>query len=221
MLAVLPMYDWPEIWAQNDARWAKMRDALRGEGIDAPDNLDRTVGYNESWTRDDLVLGEACGLPYIEELHDKVELIGTWDLDLKNCAPGEYNSHIIVHADSDLGMEDLPAKPFAFNTPCSQSGLGTLRTLGLSGGTGIETGGHRASVQMVASGKAEFAAIDANSWKLALKYEPSTQLVRVISSTKPTPAPAVIAAKGADVAAYRRALTDIIPVSVNDYRSLL
>jgi len=134
MLATLPMYDWPEVRADNDARWTEMRDRLRTEGVDAPEKLDRQVGYQSSWTRSDLVLGEACGLPYIEALKDEVALIGAMDLELEGCNPGQYNSLIIVHQMSDLSMDDLNGKPYAFNTACSQSGLASIQKMGLTDG---------------------------------------------------------------------------------------
>lgn len=40
-IAALPMYDWPEVRAETDALWARIRDHLRGEGIAAPDRLVR------------------------------------------------------------------------------------------------------------------------------------------------------------------------------------
>ncbi len=221
MLATLPMYDWPEVWPQNDALWEKTRDALRAEGIKAPERLDRNIGYRESWLSPDLVFGEACGLPYIQELSDKVALIGAMDLTLKGCPPGHYNSHIIVGAKSGLEIGDLKGKTFAYNSTCSQSGFATLKALGLTSGKGLASGGHRASIQLVAEGRADFAAIDAHTWKLALMHEPRHIEVRILTSTKPTPAPVYIAALGADVEAYRRALPWVMPVTPDSYRSLL
>ena len=40
-VAALPMYDWSEVRAGTDALWARIRDALRGQGIDAPERLAR------------------------------------------------------------------------------------------------------------------------------------------------------------------------------------
>lgn len=40
-IAALPMYDWPEVRAETDARWAEMRDRLRAVGIAAPERLTR------------------------------------------------------------------------------------------------------------------------------------------------------------------------------------
>jgi len=166
------------------------------------------------------VLGQACGLPYIQHLSDKVSLIGAIDLGLSGCAPGQYNSHIIVRATSGLALDDLAQMRYAYNTPCSQSGLGSLQKMGLARGRGFQTGSHRASIQLVAEGGAEYAAIDAQSWKLALKYEPAHAALRILISSVPTPAPAFIARLGADIEAYRRAL-DVMPMTPADYASLL
>jgi ABC-type phosphate/phosphonate transport system substrate-binding protein len=40
-IAALPMYDWPEVRAEVDAKWAAIRDALRKKGVDAPEHLTR------------------------------------------------------------------------------------------------------------------------------------------------------------------------------------
>lgn len=40
-IAALPMYDWPEVRAETDAGWARLRDAFRAAGIDAPECLAR------------------------------------------------------------------------------------------------------------------------------------------------------------------------------------
>jgi ABC-type phosphate/phosphonate transport system substrate-binding protein len=40
--ATLPMYDWPEAREEVDQEWITIRDALRAQGIDAPDCLART-----------------------------------------------------------------------------------------------------------------------------------------------------------------------------------
>jgi ABC-type phosphate/phosphonate transport system substrate-binding protein len=43
-IAALPMYDWPEVSAETDGRWALIRDQLRERGIDAPERLTRRNG---------------------------------------------------------------------------------------------------------------------------------------------------------------------------------
>lgn len=223
MIAVLPMYDWPEVRAETDAQWVRMRDALREEGLDAPDELDRSVGYVESWSRDDLMLGQACGLPLACGLTGRAVLIGTIDFGLSGCAVGEYYSVIVARKDDPCGLEDLRSAPFAFNDQGSQSGYNCLTQLSLLGAAEpIETGSHRASIKTVADGHARFAAIDANTWRIALDHEPSSHALRVVYETAPTPAPVLLAHADADVAAYRRALQEFIVVRDRDeYLSLI
>ena len=43
-IAALPMYDWPEARAEVDAQWARLRDAIRQRGIDAPQTVVRANG---------------------------------------------------------------------------------------------------------------------------------------------------------------------------------
>ncbi|MFB9978284.1 phosphate/phosphite/phosphonate ABC transporter substrate-binding protein [Mesorhizobium kowhaii] len=41
LVAALPMYDWPEARDEVDAQWARLRDAFRKKGIDAPQSIVR------------------------------------------------------------------------------------------------------------------------------------------------------------------------------------
>ena len=50
-----------------------------------------------------------------------------------------------------------------------------------------KTGSHRASVKSVASGKIDFAAIDAQSWRFIKKYDKFSINIRVLDHTNPTP----------------------------------
>ena len=43
-IAALPMYDWPEVHGEVDAQWARLRDAFRLKGIDAPESIARRNG---------------------------------------------------------------------------------------------------------------------------------------------------------------------------------
>ena len=51
----------------------------------------------------------------------------------------------------------------------------------------VETGSHRASVKAVAQGKIDFAAIDAQSWRLIKKYDSFVSNVKVLGHTNPSP----------------------------------
>ncbi|PSJ63852.1 phosphate/phosphite/phosphonate ABC transporter substrate-binding protein [Pseudaminobacter soli (ex Li et al. 2025)] len=41
MIAALAMYDWPEMRAETDAEWARLREAFRAAGLNAPEHLVR------------------------------------------------------------------------------------------------------------------------------------------------------------------------------------
>ncbi len=42
LVAALPMYDWPEVRAETDGEWTRLRDTLRQTGVDAPEQLSRS-----------------------------------------------------------------------------------------------------------------------------------------------------------------------------------
>ena len=51
----------------------------------------------------------------------------------------------------------------------------------------MEAGAHRASIHAVAAGRADAAALDAVSWRLAQRHDPSAAKLRVLARTRPTP----------------------------------
>lgn len=185
-LAVLPMYDWPEVRTETDALWQLLRDDFRQAGIAAPGELDRQTDSMTAWTSPDLVLGQTCGLPFSRYLRDKVQLIGTPDYALEDCAPGYYRSAWVVRAEDERsGLDAFADGVFAFNSTDSQSGHAVAE--GLVFRQRIATGAHAASVEHVASGLADIAAVDAVSWLLAERYHGCVQALRVLAWTDPTP----------------------------------
>ena len=56
------------------------------------------------------------------------------------------------------------------------------KTFGLFGGL-VETGGHRASIETVATGRADIAAIDCKSWELAQRYDEAASALIVVGWT--------------------------------------
>ena len=93
--------------------------------------------------------------------------------------------------DSPLhALDGLEQATFAFNDPDSQSGVHCLRPLldiEPSLNRGVESGGHRFSIEAVADGRADFAAIDAFSFLLAERFIPHADSRR--SRHRPNRAP--------------------------------
>lgn len=213
-LALLPMYDWPEIRAQTDAYWGALRDACRSRDIAAPDCLTRRgEGPNpitenwplQGWLDPDLLLGQTCGLPFARHLQGRVQMLGTPAYAIEGCDPGDYYSLVIAARNGAInGVGDIrETDRFAFNSKGSQSGFRVMRLLLEAQGrasqwleTGIKSGSHRQSIQAVGEGRADFAAIDAVSWRLAQQFEPQVGNVQVIGKTALTPGLPMITAPG-------------------------
>ena len=213
-VAALPMYDWPEVAAATDALWAAIRDRLAAEGVAAPERLTRDRGLAAVWADPGLVLGQTCGLPLVQGLAGRVEVVGALDYGLPGTPPGWYRSAVVARADDPRErLADFRGARLAINGTDSQSGWGAIlhhaAPLAVAGrffGAVVATGAHRASVRAVAEGAADIAAIDAVSWSLARRFVPAAARLRVRFLTEPTPGLPLIAARGTDVAPHRRAL---------------
>jgi len=229
-VAALPMYDWPEARDATDAFWAAVRDGLRARGIAAPDALSRELGLMQGWTHPRLVLGQTCGLPLVSVLAGRVEVVGAEDRALPGCPPGWYRSAVVVRADDPRGeLGEFRGAVLAVNGFDSQSGWGSilhhaapLAEGGRFFGRVRVTGAHVRSVDRVAAGVADIAAIDLLTWGHCLRHRPTAGRLRVLMLTDPTPGLPYIAAPGTAVAALRSALADaspgFLPMEAGDYR---
>ncbi len=198
MIASLPMYATPYTAASNARLWAGIRDRLRDAGIAAPDKLTLTPGpLLDHWRDPDLILSQTCSLPFRSALKDDVALVGTPDYRVKGCPAGYYYSVIIARAeDTRSSLSAFKKARFAYNDPMSQSGWASLALEHPEVLTGplVQTGSHRASVMAVRSGEADFAAIDAVTWRLICSAVEATGL-QVIHQTQPTAGLPLITAK--------------------------
>jgi len=212
------MYDWPEIRAETDALWRLLRAAFAAQGIAAPERLSRDIDPMALWRAPRLVLAQCCGLPYVRFLRESVVLLGAPDYAVPGCPPGYYCSAIVVRAEDPrerLGAF-RGARP-AVNDTGSQSGWAALMyRLAMEGRAAgflaapVMTGAHRASARAVAEGRADLAALDYVSWRLALRFEPAAARLRVLTLTEPTPGLPMIAASGTAPARYRAILGEVL-----------
>lgn len=220
MIAHLGMYDVP---MANAAFWILIRRAL-GYG---PDSLTNTDNVWALWQSPDLLLSQTCGYPYRAQLHGTVELLGTPDYGLTDCAPGYYRSVFIARkADARTHLTDFTGKRFAFNEALSQSGWAGPVThmdgLGMSPGALVQTGSHTGSINAVADGRADFAAIDAMTWQLVARSEIDvTDHVQIIAQTAQSPGLPFITALGRDVGAIQTAIDTAIDEMPEPLRQLL
>ena len=221
MIATLPMYDWPERRAETDARWLALRDALRAEGFKAPGDLSRADEPMALWLSPDLLIGETCTYPLVTVLDGKVRYVATPMHHAPGCTPGRYRSAVVRRGTGNgvsppatpdaLIAPEAVAGRFAANMPESLSGFVALAGdmaathLGEPGdGDVLWTGSHRASIRAVASGEADFAAIDCVSWAIALDHEPAARDLVVAGWTASRPGLPLITSGDADDEALSR-----------------
>ncbi|MEL6682307.1 MAG: PhnD/SsuA/transferrin family substrate-binding protein [Pseudomonadota bacterium] len=200
MIASLPMYASPHTRAAEQRFWTCLRNALRGAGLPAPDRLtDDIPDLMTHWRSPDLILSQTCSLPYRTKLREHVTLVGTPDYGIKGCPPGHYRSVVVTQANNQRhSLEDFKSARVAINDPISQSGWAALvfeAPWVLETSIRV-TGSHRASLLAVLQDHADFAAIDAVTFRM-LSKEGLTDRVRILHHTRPSPGLPFIAARSA------------------------
>ncbi|MCI2397901.1 PhnD/SsuA/transferrin family substrate-binding protein [Aliiroseovarius subalbicans] len=221
MIAALPMYDRAETAPAHDRLWTLIQDAF-GYG---PKNLTRDADPWDIWQSPDLLLAQTCGLPFRARLHERVTLVATPDYGLPDTPPGYYHSVIVARAQDDRDLAALCRGVFAFNEALSQSGwaapLAHLAAQDLTPDSLLQTGAHRVSAQVVAEGRASFAALDAVSFALMQRHDPFTAQLRVVERTAPTPGLPLITAHGQDAGRLHAAIEVALMALSPDDRSTL
>lgn len=214
MIASLPMYDRPANVAAHDRLWALIRDNLRDAGIAAPDTLDRSQLYRDTWARPDLVLGQICVLPYRTTFARDVTIIGASDYGLDGCAPGYFRALLVCRRDDPRDLAGFMTTRFAANALHSYSGFqAAFDTAGAHGLTlpkPLITASHDASVRAVATGVADFACIDAQTWRMQQDDLPETKALRVFATTAQAPGQTFITRQSDDPAPYFAAIKSAI-----------
>ncbi|RWH70986.1 PhnD/SsuA/transferrin family substrate-binding protein [Mesorhizobium sp.] len=127
-VAALPMYDWPEARGEVDAQWARLRDAFRQRGINAPETIVRRNGdlppvpggildaageviapdpatlppdeldFHELWLSPALLFGQTCWGPMELGLARHVQVIAQPNYDAFEGGQGELYSSALVMA---------------------------------------------------------------------------------------------------------------------------
>ena len=213
MIAALPMYDFLELQADNDALWAALAESLTASGIEnVPPGLTRGRRHFDLWQDPKLLLAQACEFPLATDYAGAVQLVATPHYTAEGCAGAFYRSAIVVRryqpADTLADMRGLRC---VINEWSSNSGMNLLRASIAplaAGGEFFESvdlsGSHRRSIEMVADGEADLAAIDCVSWAHLQRLAPErTGALRVLGWTEPTPSLPLVTAAGTDAATLR------------------
>ena len=222
MTAFLGMYDRAETAAANDRFWAAIRARL-GYG---PETLTRADDPWPIWRDPKLVLAQTCGLPYRAKLHDNVQLVGTPDYGIADCAPGFYYSALVARTDDPRSsLTDFDGARFAYNEALSQSGwaapMAQFSKESVQPGSLLQTGAHRASAKAVADGKADLAALDALSWQMMQRWDAFAADLHIVARTPPTPGLPYITAPDQDATTIAAAVQGAIDdLAENDRETL-
>jgi ABC-type phosphate/phosphonate transport system substrate-binding protein len=173
MLATLPMYDWPEVMADQDRFWAGLS---RHAGLDV--GLSRLDDFTAAWHRPDMVFSQTCGYPFTHHFKGKLKLVATPHYDAPGCDGPSYSSFILAREQKQLA--DFKGAKAAVNTEDSMSGMLALKavfqpysTQGRLFGEAKLSGGHALSMKMVQRQEADVCAIDAVCVEMARRYRPA------------------------------------------------
>lgn len=143
----------------------------------------------------DLWFGHTCGYPLMTRLQQHVSPFCVPLFDVPGTDGTSYSSRIIAAADSTIeSIVDSRGRVAAMNDPDSNSGMNLLRHAVAEVHTGGDffarvktTGGHLYSLQAVAEGAADIAAIDCVSYQLIKDWRPGLcARLRVIGDSAKT-----------------------------------
>jgi len=167
MIASLPMY-----LAGGDAVqsfWNALAGLLAQRlGRETKEMLHSPQDLYAHWLEPQLLLSQTCGYPLSTSLRDKVQLVGTFAYDAPG-ANGIFCKSQLIRNNTDKRstLVEFGGGTLAFNGSDSQSGFNALRALIAATQaqrpffrSGVETGGHNASIEAVRTGRADMAAVD-------------------------------------------------------------
>ena len=207
MLASLPMYDFPEVTAATDSWWRGVASALQRAGLDAvPEALTRDPDV-DVWNSQELLLSQTCGYTLTHALAGVIELVATPAYSADGCSGVDYCSLIVVSEDNPAaGLGDLRGAVCAYSRRHSHSGYNALRAAvapladgGAFFSRTTESGGHPASIELVASGKADVCAVDCVTHALIAQCQPDVLGgTRVLGSTEHAPGLPYVTRAGMD-----------------------
>jgi len=215
----LPMYNLPEMRAQNDAFWKAVRTELKRIGIDdAPSELDFARVPVPERIESDTLFTQVCGYPLQTIFRGQATLIGAPVYDVEHCAPATHVGVFVVQRAARYGrLADLRGCHFVFNSRHSNSGMNLPRRAlaELAGGrpffNGIaETHSQPGNLERVARGEADATCVDSITYAFFARHRPQiANKLRILVPTPPSPSIPFVTSSAADsktVETLRRAL---------------
>ena len=185
MKATLPQFVSLGMYAFTDAQQSAWRQLFdRFVVLYGPDAAATALNFDHDPVKllePGLWFGHTCGYPLMTRLQEQLGPFCVPLFDVPGVDGKFYCSRIIVAADSDIeSIGDSRGRVVAMNNLDSNSGMNVLRhavaDMAESGqffSRALISGGHLHSLQAVASGAADIAAIDSVSYQLIEDWQPS------------------------------------------------
>ena len=205
------MYDFPEVHTSTMQIVDALAMALSAIGLEAHTEVPNASVHADlirHWSSDGMLLSQSCGLPFVEELHASVNIVGTplWT-DVSDDL-GRYSTVIVVRKSLDVTSIDQAhdLRPVVSNTQslsgwCSLGvALANAANYSASATPYVQSGGHATSLQMLEDGDADIASIDSATYRLLSRHRPAlVENVRVIGYGPSVPATPIIVSKSCSV----------------------
>ena len=196
--ASLPMYGPGVVDEANATLWAELRERLAAaddvdasllpESLSSPDDEKGRAGTHGLWLSPQLLMSQTCGAPLVTALCGQVSVVGTPCYSADGCVGPTYSSLLITRRElTPCSLREFRASTAAINSTHSLSGYTALMAAAaavLDQGQAeqgeapprlffrdvVATGGHQSSVEWVADGRADVAAIDCVTFGILQKH---------------------------------------------------
>jgi ABC-type phosphate/phosphonate transport system substrate-binding protein len=217
--ASLPMYNLPEMQADNTAFWQAIRTEAAKLGVgDLPAMLDFERKPVPDRIDADAVFTQVCGWPLQTIYAGQAAVLGVPVYAVAHCDGPTHAGVFVVRRNASFrSVVDLRGCAFVYNSVHSNSGMNLPRRViaELAGGEVFfgsitETHSQPANLERVARGEADATCVDCVTYAFFARYRPAlADRLRVLDATPSTPAIPFVTAAETD-AATREALVEAL-----------
>ena len=194
------MYDFPEVQASTEAILDALSEAFSKIGdVSQPSFPESSIHADlmRMWKDDTTLFSQSCGLPFVEDLHDFVDIVATLKWTGISDDRGWYRTVIVAR--EELGVASLSEVGGMQPVITNQQSLSGWCSLGVAlsdvGADAsyvlpyLESEGHAKSLQFLQDKRADFASIDPGTFQLLQRHRPSlTNGLRIIGNGPHVPA---------------------------------
>ena len=196
----LPMYDFPEVQASTKALLVALSEAFSKLGESSQVAFPESsihVDLMRMWKEDSTLFSQSCGLPFVEDLHDYVDIVATLKWSGISDDRGWYRTVIVAREELDIAsLSDVGGMQPVITNQQSLSGWCSLGVALSDVGADdryvlpyVESEGHAKSLQFLQDKRADFASIDPGTFQLLQRHRPAlTHGLRVIGNGPLVPA---------------------------------